>query len=75
MSESKKKQTVSLNLKLPEDLGTRYNSYITRVVAHQGYVPFGIKTTIAFLAIKEWLDKNENKLDIDFSRPTGNRKH
>lgn len=69
------KKTVTLNLDLPEDLGKRYNEYIAKVVARQGYVPFGIKTTIAFWSIKEWLDKNEQNLDIDFSRPTGNRKH
>lgn len=73
--ECKKKHRVSLNLELPEDLGRRYNNYITRVVAHQGFVPFGIKTTIAFFAIKDWLDKNENNVEINFSRPTGNRKH
>jgi hypothetical protein len=72
------KKEVSVSFKLPadkpEDLGSRLNAYQLKVANAQHKIPFGLKITIYQMALEKWLDENENNPNIDFSRPTGNRK-
>lgn len=55
-----------LNLGLTEELDRRLNAYVLKIAAKKGKIPHGLRTAIARAALKNWLDKNENDLTLEF---------
>jgi hypothetical protein len=52
-----------LNLRLTPELTKRLNKYLVKVTNKKGKLPGGIKSAIAYKALGEWLDKNENDVN------------
>lgn len=52
-----------LNVRLTPALAKRLNTYLLKVSNKEGKLSFGIKSAIAYKALEEWLDKNENNAE------------
>lgn len=64
---AKKPKSLRINVTLPPEEAKRLNDYMLKIANRNGKVPWGLMQSIGRRAFKEWLDKHENDLTIDFN--------
>ena len=64
MAKKPKSERVNVTLE-PKD-AERLNKYCIEIAKRNGRITYDIKAKIGRMAFKEWLDKHENDLSINF---------
>ena len=63
---AKKTNPERVNVTLTPKDAERLNKYCLEIANRNGKIPYAIKQKIGRIAFKEWLDKHEKDLTIEF---------